>query len=420
MENIKISKFLVIDKADIEIGQFTILIGSQAHGKSIVAKLIYFFRNFLKSEFTQSIQQLHTLKELNKSALLKFTEIFPQYTWGNEPFSISYSNEDINIKIERSKSSNGKILTQLILCNELKQVYKELTSAYKKKIENISIEQSNNLNEILKGVFSENQQIINKADLYSAFNVFIPAGRSFFANIQKNVFSLLSSNIEIDPFLKRFGFRYESVKSMYKHNFFTNKYKQELKVVNQFVSSIISGEYIQEDDQDWIISESRRINLSNSSSGQQEALPMLLILSTLPFFVKDKNSMYFIEEPEAHLYPFSQKNIINLFAYIHNKTNCKFLMTTHSPYILTAINNLLLANSTFNSVNDNLKSKVDDLVSKDLHIDFNDISSYSIQNGTVEKILENENQLIGTNIIDGVSDVFNEEFDNLLTLKYSE
>lgn len=95
-------------------------------------------------------------------------------------------------------------------------------------------------------------------------------------------------------------------------------------------------------------------------------------------------------------------------------------MTTHSPYILTAINNLLLAHSTFNTVSQNLKNKVNNLVSQELFIDFKNIAAYSIQNGKVEKILEKDNQLISTNIIDSVSDIFNEEFDDLLTLKYSE
>lgn len=420
MEKINISKFLVIDNADIEIGQFTILIGPQANGKSIVAKLIYFFRNFLKTEFTQSIQKLQTLRELNKSALLKFEEIFPRYTWVNNHFIISYTQENINIEIRRDKSTNGKISTELIICEELKQVHRKLKSAYKKKIQNISIEQNKNIDEIFRDFLSEKLKTFDKTNVHSNFDVFIPAGRSFFANLQKNVFSFLSSNIEIDPFLKRFGSTYESVKSIYRNNILIEKHKNELEIVNQLVSSIISGEYLHEDDQDWIVSGKKRINLSNSSSGQQEALPMLLILSTLPFFVREKNSMYFIEEPEAHLFPFSQKKIINLLSYIHNKTNCKFLMTTHSPYILTAINNLLLAHSTYNSVPENLKKDVNSLVSKDLFIDFKDICAYSIQNGKVEKILEKDNQLISTNIIDNVSDIFNEEFDNLLTLKYSE
>jgi hypothetical protein len=256
-----------------------------------------------------------------------------------------------------------------------------------KTVHLLSIEQSNNLDEIFRDFLSEKLKTIDKTNLYSAFDVFIPAGRSFFANLQKNVFSFLSSNIEIDPFLKRFGSTYESIKSIYRHNFLIDKYKKEFEIVNQLVSSIISGEYLHEDDQDWIVSGKKRINLSNSSSGQQEALPMLLILSTLPFFVGEKNSMYFIEEPEAHLFPFSQKKIINLLAYIHNKTNCKFLMTTHSPYILTALNNLLLAHSAYNSIPKKSQKKVDDLVSKDLHIDFNEIYAYSIQNGKVEKIL---------------------------------
>jgi hypothetical protein len=74
---------------------------------------------------------------LNKSALSKFEEIFPIYTWGNNQFSVSYTQENIKIEIKREKSPNGKILTELIICDELKQVHSKLKSAYKKKIQNI-------------------------------------------------------------------------------------------------------------------------------------------------------------------------------------------------------------------------------------------------------------------------------------------
>lgn len=50
-----------------------------------------------------------------------------------------------------------------------------------------------------------------------------------------------------------------------------------------------------------------------------------------------------LEEPEAHLYPDSQKYIsalIGMFVHAGNRA----IITTHSPYILGEFNNLIYAN----------------------------------------------------------------------------
>ncbi|PSD34013.1 hypothetical protein, partial [Acinetobacter radioresistens] len=43
-------------------------------------------------------------------------------------------------------------------------------------------------------------------------SVYVPAGRSFFANLQKSIFNFLTNNLPIDFFLKEFGARYERMK----------------------------------------------------------------------------------------------------------------------------------------------------------------------------------------------------------------
>ena len=47
MESLEIQNFLTIREAKLDVRRFTILIGPQANGKSVVAKVLYFFRNFL-------------------------------------------------------------------------------------------------------------------------------------------------------------------------------------------------------------------------------------------------------------------------------------------------------------------------------------------------------------------------------------
>jgi len=88
-------------------------------------------------------------------------------------------------------------------------------------------------------------------------------------------------------------------------------------------------------------------------------LPIAIVLSTLFALIKgiknDKirigNGNYgnlkvlcIIEEPEAHLFPESQKEIIDILGLLSSifPENMSFFLTSHSPYILTSINIQLL------------------------------------------------------------------------------
>ena len=97
---------------------------------------------------------------------------------------------------------------------------------------------------------------------------------------------------------------------------------------------ILKGIYSRENEIDYLTNEDNlKIKLEDASSGQQELLPVVLTL-IIDSISKNKY-LYIIEEPEAHLYPSTQKKITNLLSYTYNKSNkdINLLITTHSPYI---------------------------------------------------------------------------------------
>ena len=59
----------------------------------------------------------------------------------------------------------------------------------------------------------------------------------------------------------------------------------------------------------------------------------------------DISPLIYLEEPEAHVFPDTQKKLIDLFAWMANDPILSFdwVITTHSPYILTAFNTLIEA-----------------------------------------------------------------------------
>jgi predicted ATPase len=191
-----------------------------------------------------------------------------------------------------------------------------------------------------------------------------------------------------------------------------------IKKVKYLVESVLAGKYKYEHEQDWIESENKRVHLINASSGQQEALPMLIVLEVYLFsdFKSDRQTLI-IEEAEAHLFPISQKHIISLIALIYNKKAHNFVLTTHSPYILTAINNAIMASEVAKKAGKEAVNKIMDL---DYSIKYEDVRAYTIRDGIVESIMDEESRLIGASVIDSVSDEFDNIFDSLINLQMEQ
>ena len=354
------------------------------------------FREFLKE--TSSL-----LREINikKNGIENFKRYFPKYTWDNSEFEIIYTVDKYKIFIFGKRKKESRTIIELDYSEEVALLYKKIQSEYKKIDTDI-------------GIFLSEKN-------YFKFPIFIPAGRSFFATLQNNIFSFLTmKNFNIDPFILKFGSVYEIHKKSYNIIDLTDDaFDKEFNVkIKKIVESILSGKYKYKDEQDWIEVNGKDINISQASSGQQEALPMLVMLSALGAFpVQSKGYTFFIEEPEAHLFPVSQKNIISLIGNIYNKSLNNFVITTHSPYILTAFNNLIFGREVLQSKG---IEKVKNIIEPDFLINYEDVSAYTINKGILENVKDDETKLIGASIIDSVSEELSETFNSLIEIDMSD
>ncbi|MDJ0582762.1 hypothetical protein [Crocosphaera sp.] len=116
-----------------------------------------------------------------------------------------------------------------------------------------------------------------------------------------------------------------------------------------------------------------------------------------------------------------------LFSLVFNLTEQKngFFITTHSPYILTAFNNLIQAGNARKKIAERgnkpkeLK-KLYSIVSEDKILDIEDFGVYTLENGELRSIIDEENRLIDENIIDEISDEIGYIFDKLVDLELGE
>lgn len=110
-----------------------------------------------------------------------------------------------------------------------------------------------------------------------------------------------------------------------------------------------------------------------------------------------------VEEPEQNLYPSSQIEVTKfLISCLNENVRNSLLITTHSPFVLSTLNNLLYASK--------INSKQ---VENQYKIDANFCSAFLVQNGKIIDIFDKENKIIDTTVIDDCATLLNQQFDDL-------
>jgi AAA15 family ATPase/GTPase len=417
-EKLIIKNFADIKSLEIELNKINILIGPQASGKSICAKLLFYFKNFVW-EILNAVEDGQSKRQLDAFYSKRFEAYFPPDSWGKENFIIRYEISDTFIQILKSGEKTKLSLTY-------SDFYKKELSALRRFVdrtrknnavsEPIGLARNPNLFYLTRNYWSDN--LTQSLDKRAAFSqLFIPASRSFFAFLERSIFSFLSNNKALDPFITTFGSVYENVKRVdYRLMERKIKNKEIQDEINGLVEKILCGKYLYEKGKDFIVTEGRRVSVANSSSGQQETLPLAIMISSLASYSSDRT--VYVEEPEAHLFPSAQRDVVELIATVFNfrPNQLQFFITTHSPYILTAINNLLQAGILYRDAEDEVLIKLKKIVPRHKALLTNELAAYSLVHGNCKSIICKETGLIDANIIDSVSDELAIEFDKLLNL----
>ena len=121
-----------------------------------------------------------------------------------------------------------------------------------------------------------------------------------------------------------------------------------------------------------------------------------------------------IEEPEQNLFPATQKVLVEKLvgACCDSEHEHGFTLTTHSPYILASLNNLIYAYQ----VGQKHKGQVIGILPEKYWIDPESISALMVKDGVVENIVDADLMHIMAEKIDSVSTCINEEFDSLMDI----
>lgn len=341
--------------------------------------------------------------------------------WGSEQFEISYKLYDFNIVVRSKKSKSGPTIEIIY-----PEIYDKMIEELRRDMKKYQEEDGDGYFRIIKVNGQERYVDVSPSSLmidiasknlyedYSTINYFVPAGRSFFSTLQGNVFSFISTSIDMDPFLIEFGRLYERMRNTYS-NSMKRMNTSAARENKELFSRIIKGSYIRENNNDYILSSGdRSVPIGSTSSGQQEALPLLILLSNLGRNRSRLGINLFIEEPEAHLFPDTQKDFIDyIFSSLFtNRGIC--IVTTHSPYILSEINNMMYRGYMIKVYP---SSKRVDILKSEAWVDPSRVEAYHFSDGAVNRIIDPETGLIDASSIDKVSGVISEDFDKLISIE---
>lgn len=421
MEKIIIRDFGPIEYIDFTLEKnFNIIIGEQATGKSTLAKLIYFFKDIINDLESVLIRQPERIKNNTSNEILE-----KYYLNVRKKFIISFGSN-----IENSKKD-----TEIVYFyeNERKAILTVNNGSFKFCYdENTEIEILKILDKCLKVLEKQNDfmNYFPRISFYAFLidrifeknyrrHIFIPACRHsviyeavnesgvkrsqydmFFSSIMNNIMNFKMFNETFDK---------NDIKEAYKKSSLTinDVYLRVNSMIN-IKKSILKGEYKwdRKNNKEWIkLNKDEILPIEFTSSGQQEVLWILNILTMI--MMGGRNTFIIIEEPEAHLFPSTQLELVKLISLVINTTDSEILITTHSPYILSSFNLLTCAGK----VEKNYKEGI---VENYLRINPKDIGSYKLKSGKCLDIFDYEESLIKSEEIDEISECINEAFDKLL------
>ncbi|UUZ87224.1 ATP-binding protein [Paenibacillus sp. P26] len=275
-----------------------------------------------------------------------------------------------------------------------------------------------NLQKQLNDIFNEDREIL-----------YIPAGRSLIAALSSKLnllFKLTEQDWNVDYLTKVFSEKILDTRGYFDQNLseIINDKNINISIINQassIINSILGGTYLFEEGKDKLFIENDKfLSLNHASSGQQESIWILYLI--LYYLIEEKKSFIIIEEPEAHLFPTAQNEILKIISLLINSNDNQCIVTTHSPYILSSLNNLLYG--YYLAKEHGQTAYVEELYTQDILVNPNNLNALFITRQYVTSIYDDETKLLSGSLLDEVSEInngyYNQLFRKEMEIKYGE
>ena len=436
MQKLIINKLGPVEKCELECTQFMTFTGFQASGKSTIAKAIYYFRTI-----KDDILELAKAKALNTVPISEADEAL--YVSRNTTLNKALENY-LREKFLRTFGSSWSMSKEMYMeYHFTKKCFVKISLKDETKYSApnyIWVTLSPDLKTFLQknnsclsvtplGIAEEDLRLF-RLKLYEMFDdncsvVYIPAGRSMITLLSQQ-FSYIYATMDdmqkrsLDSCTKDYLERILRLKPEFSEGlqgltaYSTKKPGLSKKLIAQaldLIKMILRGTYrCNNGEEQIVLDDGKYVKINFSSSGQQECVWILNLL--FYYLIRQNRILFIIEEPESHLFPESQKYITELIALVKNCGH-SVVLTTHSPYVLGTLNNLLYAKT----LPDQYSQKANAVIPESLWLDYHSFDSWFVKDGKIEKCMDSEIHMIQNEKIDEISKVINDDFEKLLGLQ---
>ena len=391
-EKLIIKNFGPIKSIDLDLGKITVFIGEQATGKSTIAKVLSICRYFsyIVDDSTQIVDDKSSFvsSAFVEWELNGFENDKTYIKYINEDYEIEIFNKEIELEDKRNiKSLIPNLKPKSEKFTKLIKDYNDLKLTHSSKF---SIDKDWSIP--YKFLATDVKKVMNNP-------FYIPAER-----VLQSIFSLGKSSIQnlSDSLFNQFV-SLDKVLKGFEKNTLIDPLDIEYKNIRGIPHFHKKGNKF-------------FYRLSQGASGYQSIIPIVLAVKYYSE-IKKRRRTFIVEEPELNLFPKTQKKLVEFFSETVNKYNNQFILPTHSPYIITPLENLMYAYQLGNADDGRFKEEVVKIIDQRYWINPDDVNAYYLEDGIAKDIMLREESLIKKNELDEVSDVIGNVTDKLLAIE---
>lgn len=380
---LEIRNFGAIKELSVELNKMIVFIGTQGTGKSTVAKLLTIFNDLFW--LRTLVYGNDVMKEFAVLGISNYFKHDSFIKYADETYTIIYQEGKFSLSIVGvNEEENVNFINQVMMVS-VSSMLKNSGVAGTEEFEKYMDE--------------------NIALLRANFRTlcYIPTERNMIGILSKSLANIMLNKIPLPMTLLEYLALYEKAQAQFP------TYSQPFLGVSFSFEKGDANICVDKTSDKWL-------KLSECSSGIQSTLPMLMILD-YAFDVKSFDR-FVIEEPEINLFPKNQYELTKELVYHSSMSNkAQFILNTHSPYLLTSLNVLIMAAKL--GKNDKYRDVVEEIIPSKYWINSEDVSVFSLGEGEGDycKNLKNPRTgLISGNPLDSASEYINTDFSHLYQL----
>jgi len=425
MRKLTVKNFSVIKEAELEFGKITVLIGPQSSGKSLLCKLAYFFRKVVREQLAEALKFAEPVIAAQGRIQNEFSKWFPNTGTDPGEMLLEYVDGRFVVRVGGIRRDDGIGSYLLRLSDDVVRCYEFVLVNVQRQI----APSGGIVNPVYyAAIFDELDRLSadNNQDIYS----YIPSTRAFFVTPQK---AILGMGGRSDPLTIRFSQDFE-------FDFASRVPQPGLKhELTRWIDSesrrILQGEVVVKGTSEiFHAQDGRDLPFSILSSGTQELLPLITCLrefvalscavaEALDFREALHRRLFYVEEPEANVFPSTQYDLVRVFARMTNEPilDASWVITTHSPYLLTAFNALIEAGQAAKERPEKT-AEIEKIIPRQYWIKEGDFAAYAFdgEDRILHSIMDKESGLIDGDILDSISNRIGSEFEQLLDVQYGD